>query len=241
MSLGQRIKAARKSADYTLVELSQQIGISNQALSSIERGQKNPSKQTLMNLARVLHNSFGIDWLEKSNEETTQRHEIFFNELNRQSTKDEWQKAFNEFLDFKFGTDSIAIKDFVEGVRVIPLKARIKSGLAVEDLNLEEKILIPARMTRPGRYTFGVIVQDDSLREELVGPGDVLIANDDIAITDGKFAIIELKGKVYLRRLSLKRRSATLLSPGADNEPLKVPLNQLICLGEVTGLLRFIE
>lgn len=239
--LGQRIKAARKLADYTLVELSQRIGISNQALSAIERGQKNPSKQTLMNLARVLRDSFGFDWLEKETEERSQQTKVLFNELTRRGTKEELQEAFNEFLEFKFGTDSIAIKEFAEGARLIPLRARIINGMVIEEQNSEEKFFIPANMTRRGKTTFGVLVQDDSLRDSLIGPNDLLIANYDVSVADGKSVLVVFEEKILLRRMAIKGRNVILSPIYSDNEPLKVPRRQLICLCEVTGLLRLIN
>src|SRR5437588_208901 len=60
-----QIRAARKSSGLTLDELGQQIGVSAQALSAIELGKANPSRQTLINLARVLENDFGEAWLKK--------------------------------------------------------------------------------------------------------------------------------------------------------------------------------
>lgn len=242
--LGERIKAARKSAGLTLVELSQQIGISNQALSAIERGQKNPSKQTLMNLSRVLRNGFNIAWLEELVEETEEAHQgvkFFLDENTRRNVKEELREVFSEFLDFKFGTGSIAIKELAKGVRIISLSARINVDHTIEELGNKEDIVIPARMTRPGQHTYGVLVLGDSLRDALVHPGDIIVANTDSAIADGKFALIELKGKISIKRISLKGRSVTLLPANADYPPVKIPINQLTCLGEVTGLLRFLE
>jgi transcriptional regulator with XRE-family HTH domain len=61
--VGQRIRSARLSAHLSLEMLGQLIGISNQALSAIERGKANPSKQTLMSLARTLNDDFEVPWL----------------------------------------------------------------------------------------------------------------------------------------------------------------------------------
>jgi SOS-response transcriptional repressor LexA len=242
--LGERIKAARKSAGLTLVRLSEQIGISNQALSAIERGQKNPSKQTLMNLAKTLRNGFGIDWLEgliEEIEETRQGVKFFLEENKRRNDKEELREVFSEFLDFKFGTGSIAIMDLAKSVRLISLSARITAEHTIEELSNKEEIVIPARMMRLGQHTYGVLVMGDSLRDALVHPGDIIIANTDNAIADGKLALIELKGKISIKRISLKGRSVTLFPANSDYAPIKVSINKLNCVGEVTGLLRFPE
>src|SRR4051812_42319563 len=99
-SLGQRIRAARKAEHITLVELSKRIGVSNQALSAIERGEKNPSRQTLINLSKELGDFFGIEWLQDQHDEKIERSRVSFGERFRQDDKETLREAFNEFLDF---------------------------------------------------------------------------------------------------------------------------------------------
>lgn len=47
----------------TLKEVGQQIGVTHAALSKIENARSQPSRQTLIALAKLLEDDFGIDWL----------------------------------------------------------------------------------------------------------------------------------------------------------------------------------
>jgi SOS-response transcriptional repressor LexA len=240
--LGQRIRAARKAEHITLVELSKRIGVSNQALSAIERGEKNPSRQTLINLSKELGDFFGVKWLEDQHDEKIERSRVRFGERFRQDDKETLREAFNEFLDFKFGSiQPSEVKSIVEGMRFIPLIARMTASHIMEEITNGENYLIPAHMTRPGKRTYCVLIESQSMRDALVGPGDIVVANEDTSLFEGKVAIVEMEGQISIRRVSVKGQRVTLLPVNSDYKPIKLPVNKINCLGEVTGLLRFIE
>src|SRR4051794_22936561 len=102
-AIGQRIKAARRNADLTLAEVSKRIGISNQALSAIERGKKNPSKQTLMSLARMFVNDFGEVWLSDYLSEHQAEFHLVSAPQGPNLDKVNLMQLFEEFLDTKYG------------------------------------------------------------------------------------------------------------------------------------------
>lgn len=54
MTTGQRIKAARKTANLTQAELAEKVGVPFQSISQWERDLRNPKKETLEKLADVL-------------------------------------------------------------------------------------------------------------------------------------------------------------------------------------------
>ena len=120
--LGPQIRAARRDKNLTLVELSALIGISNQALSDIERGKKNPSKQTLMNLSRELRDGFGIEWLELLE---ARRSVEVGHSLDKHFTRNEKQNLkalFDQFLDFKFPveeTNTVSVDEVAQGTITI--------------------------------------------------------------------------------------------------------------------------
>lgn len=61
LTIGERIKEARKSQKRTLANLGEQIGLSPAAISMIESGKNTPSEQTVKSLARALR--VREDWL----------------------------------------------------------------------------------------------------------------------------------------------------------------------------------
>jgi SOS-response transcriptional repressor LexA len=240
--LGQRIRAARKGEHITLVELSRRIGVSNQALSAIERGEKNPSKQTLINLSKELGDYFGIEWLEDQHAEKVERSRVAFGERFRQADKEILKDAFNEFLEFKFGSiPASQVKDMVQGVRSIPLIGKITAAHEFEEIRDDEHFLVPARMTRPGKKSYCVLIESQSMRDALVCAGDIVVGAEDTEIFDGKVAFVEVNGQISIRRLSIKGKKVILIPVNSDYDEIKLPMSKINCLGEVTGLLRFIE
>lgn len=60
-SIGERVRALRKSEGLTLAKFGEMIGISNPSVSNIESGKTSPSKQTVLAICR----EFGVSeaWL----------------------------------------------------------------------------------------------------------------------------------------------------------------------------------
>lgn len=63
--IGDAIKARRKERGFTLKELGEIVGLTHAALSKIENGKSEPSKQTLISLAKGLNDNFGELWLDE--------------------------------------------------------------------------------------------------------------------------------------------------------------------------------
>jgi len=51
-NLGERVKALRMSQHLSQTELSKRIGVTNALISAIEKGERSPSLETLIKLAR---------------------------------------------------------------------------------------------------------------------------------------------------------------------------------------------
>lgn len=66
LPIGKRIKKVRLEQELTQQQVAEQVGFSRQALSKIEKGQsESPDPSTLVSLAKVLKNDFGIPELRK--------------------------------------------------------------------------------------------------------------------------------------------------------------------------------
>lgn len=94
MSLGERIKRARKYKGFTLKELGELVGVTHSALSRIENDKNEVSKKTLIALARTLGDDFELDWLRDHIERS-----------ERPVSKREMVKSMSarEFVSIKFG------------------------------------------------------------------------------------------------------------------------------------------
>lgn len=240
--LGRRIREARKSRLLTLEELGRRVGISNQALSAIERGKKNPSRQTLMSLSRELSDTFGVDWLNDQPDADLTNISLSMDERYRLAERERLREAFNQFLDFKFGSMSFSeIEHIVKGMRQVPLAITIKPDGTPEKLSGNDNLLIPASMIRPGKGSYGIRIETTIFADAAICLGDVVISNDDINLFSGKVALIRLKGRLLIRRISLKGRNVTLMPMISGSEAKQVSRKEINCLGEVTGIIRFIE
>jgi len=243
LALGPQIRAARRDKKLTLVELSGLIGISNQALSDIERGKKNPSKQTLMNLSRELSDGFGIEWLELLR--TRSRVEVGHS-LEKHWTRNEKENLkalFERFLDFEFPvvtTNTASIEEVTEGTLTIPFYGSITTAGQHRPQQEKETLLIPSRIARPG-VNYALRVEGEILRDALIGSGDIIVINENTQELDGKFAAVYLDEKILIRRISIKSNKARLIPANTDYRPESIPLDKLNCFGIVTGVLRSVE
>ncbi len=59
IELGRRVRSMRRSLDWTQVELAEHAGLSPSYLAEVERGGRNPSLETILNLAAALNASAG--------------------------------------------------------------------------------------------------------------------------------------------------------------------------------------
>lgn len=239
--IGQRIRIVRKKRGLTLVQLSDRIGISNQALSDIERGKKNPSKQTLMNLARELESGFGIAWLK---EQVVQRREEFsknFDAGMSRGEKGQIKEVFEQFLDFYYGPKANIVyqSDLKRGAVNIPLMGVIDAAGHYQADEDNELVTVPAGMARANMTMRALKVLGESLYDALVAPGDIVIVAGDYDLEDDKLVLVEVNGNVLLRRLSVGSNHVILHAVSKGYESIRVPLNKIKCLGVITGVIRF--
>lgn len=71
IQIGNAVKAARKDKNLTMQELSQEVGLSQSAISMIENGLRHPSIQTLKKFSKALGVDFTKIFLELTAIETT--------------------------------------------------------------------------------------------------------------------------------------------------------------------------
>lgn len=239
LSVGQRIRAARRNADLTLAEVGRRIGISNQALSAIERGKKNPSKQTLMSLARVLKTDFGERWLAAYlSEDHT---EIQLITRNKQGLpKEELLHLFRAFLDYQYGPGQIdLVEDYEEQSVPLTLKFELTKDSIEEIENASETILVPPHMVPLGKDVGAALVKDWFIPDAFISSGDIIIFTPREGSPVGKIILAFVADKLVIRRCKKKGRNVVLVSLIDGYEPIEATLKQLVFMLEITGLLRF--
>jgi transcriptional regulator with XRE-family HTH domain len=84
-TLGGRIRAARERAGLTTVQLGARIGVADVTVTLVETGKSNPARRTLILLAQVLEDDFGVEWLREMREaETGSRSNLSVQDLLQQ-------------------------------------------------------------------------------------------------------------------------------------------------------------
>jgi len=239
--IGGKIRTARKASDLTLEELGKRIGISNQALSAIERGEKNPSKQTLMNLARVLKNDFGERWLTDYLSEHQAEFQLV--PLNKQSLdKENLMQLFGEFLDSRFGAGQIeVVEDYQEKSVSVPLMYKLDEHGLVEIENASETILVPPHMVPSGKGAVAAVVQDWTIDEAFISDGDIIVILAREGTPIGKTILAFVNDRLVIRHCRKKGRSVVLDPLVGGDEPIETKLRQFVFIAEITGLIRSYE
>jgi transcriptional regulator with XRE-family HTH domain len=236
--IGQQIRAVRREAGLTLKDVGQQVGISNQALSAIERGKKNPSRQTLMGLARVFGRDFGERWLAEYLSEYQAEFHIVPANQGLTVEKNNLMQLFKEFLDTKYGPDQFqVVPDYQDKGVLIPISAQIKNEIFDSIDEVEKYLIIPPQMVPPDRGAVAII-NKTAIPDAFVNSGDIIIMTIRPDSFDGKLILAFVDGELMIRRCKVKGRKATLHSIVGANKPITVPIEQITCLGEVTGLIR---
>lgn len=241
-AIGQRIRAVRRNAGLTLTEVSSRIGISNQALSAIERGKKNPSRQTLMSIARLFGKDFGEVWLADYLSNYQTEFALIRAPQGPNLDKVNVMNLFEEFIDTKFGVGQVTlVAEPKEKTVSIPVGYEIfETSFNVID-DAEEYIHVPPQMFPPNKGATAGIVKCKSLQDALVDEGDFVIITDRPNSINGKTILALVNFKMMLKRCEVKGGKVFLKAFNERCKPIKVSIKDIICVGEFTGVIRINE
>jgi putative transcriptional regulator len=236
--VGQRIKQVRKSLGLTLDRLGQLIGISNQALSAIESGKANPSRQTLIGLARVLKNDFNEDWL-RDYAFGIIKAEVRIKPVPGAGKyqRGMFRRMFEEAFETRHKHLSKNAKS-QKGLTVVPLACEITSGVIFNFYTEGEHVIVPPHMLVKSKRVIAVSFHGDPIRDAFLTSGDIVILAECPNSVNGELILAYVNEKLMLRQWTITGEKARLSALDVLYEPIEVPVEQVECLGEVTGLLR---
>lgn len=248
-SVSQQIRAARKATGLTLYDLGQQIGISAQALSAIERGNANPSRQTLMNLARVLENDFGEPWLRKyatgsrrlpqgpGLKESLAEQRVA-HQLEQYPTLDElllqWAQEAQEAASLPK-----PVKLFNQKSALMPIHYEIMDGITLVSYEGSDKAVVPYSLIHSIGDARCVRVQGIPIRDAFVCSGDILVVHEVSNPAEGEAVLALVDKKIVLRRWKLTGRKITFTPFDPNFESLIVKRSEVEFIGLFMGVLRF--
>jgi transcriptional regulator with XRE-family HTH domain len=234
-SVGQRIKAARKAKGLTLTQLGELIGITNQALSAIERGKARPSRQTLKSLSRVLNENLDGRPTIKLREPRYASPESGFVPRLPDYEEEMYRRAEEAFEASRMPKP---VRRAMVEVVYVPIHYEILNGDTLNPYDGLDRVLAPAHMVPVLKHARAARVVGASSHEVLAEHGDIIILTECSDPLDGKVVLVETNGKVFLRRLVTSGRKVKLDTLDQKHEPVELPSKNIKCVGEVTGMLK---
>lgn len=122
----------------------------------------------------------------------------------------------------------------------VPILGTVAAGRPIEAIeDASESIRVPAQMMgRPGE-TFALRVRGDSMIEDQICDGDIVIVESRLEARDGETVVALVGGDEATLKRFYRRGSQVRLVPANSNmEPLELPAADVQIRGVVRGLVR---
>lgn len=216
------------------------IGISNQALSAIERGKVNPSKQTLISLAKTLKNDFGEPWLTPFVREEDESLDPFSYKARTEPRHNPYLEKilddYNEVLEAAKLPRPVVITK--RKIALLPIHFEIRNSISLIPSDDPKRILVPFYMIPSLEKARAIHVTGAPIRNAFIAPGDILILNENPEPEEGRVVLALVKKRVVIAQWESISKGKGRLTPRDSNfKPTEVSLKQFECIGELTGLI----
>ena len=129
---------------------------------------------------------------------------------------------------------------FAEQASYVPLVGTIAAGSPIlAEENVEEMIPVPQSMTGTGD-TFFLRVKGDSMIEEGIMSGDLVMVNKCDSVSNGELAAIMVEDEATVKRFYNYGNRIVLEPANQDYEPIVIETGTAQCtvIGKIVGLIR---
>ena len=144
------------------------------------------------------------------------------------------RKSFNESRSIELPVD-----DRVPAV-TLPLLGTVAAGLPIEAVEIQETLVVPPDMVRPGGDNFVLRVSGDSMIEEHIQDGDYIVVNARQTAPNGEM-VVALVGNESATVKKLYREPGNRVRLQPANEamaPIVEPADNVQIQGVVVGVIR---
>ena len=124
-----------------------------------------------------------------------------------------------------------------EDVTYLPLMGRIAAGMPIEKIVESEYVPVPKFLVGR-RRAFLLEVHGDSMVEDHILDGDLIIVEDRQRAEPGEIVVAEVDGEVTLKRLKMQNGSVILMPSNPNYPPIVVPADAIRIHGVLIGLFR---
>lgn len=131
----------------------------------------------------------------------------------------------------------VAAGDGGGGVVRVPLLGRVSAGRPIEPVEQADSIALPDDLLGRGE-TFALRVTGDSMIEDGILDGDVVIVESRPEAANGATVVALVRGEATVKRLERREAEVRLLPANAAVAPIVAPAGDVEIRGVVVGLLR---
>jgi repressor LexA len=131
------------------------------------------------------------------------------------------------------------LEDVSAGAVDVPLLGSVAAGTPIEAIEEDERIAVPREMVRRRGETFVLRVRGDSMIEEQIRDGDVVVVESRPDARDGETVVALVRGADATLKKLYRRGSQVRLQPANPRMgPIDLPAVDVEVRGVVRGLIR---
>jgi repressor LexA len=131
------------------------------------------------------------------------------------------------------------LEDSDAGAVELPLLGGVAAGAPLEAIEEAERVAVPREMVRRRGETFVLRVRGDSMIEEQIRDGDLVVVESRSEARNGETVVALVRGSEATLKRFQRRGSRVVLEPANRAlRPLELPASEVQIRGVVRGLLR---
>jgi repressor LexA len=119
----------------------------------------------------------------------------------------------------------------------IPFLGRVAAGAPIEAVDIPEAVEVPESLLAGGN-NFALQVQGESMIDEGIRDGDVLIIRKQDRADNGQTVVAQIEGEVTIKKFYQRDGRVELRPANEELKPLVVPAERVEIIGVVIGLVR---
>ena len=119
----------------------------------------------------------------------------------------------------------------------IPFLGRVVAGAPIEAVEIPETTEVPESLLSGGN-NFALQVQGDSMVDEGIRDGDVLIFRKQDHADNGQTVVAQIEGEATIKKFYQRDGRVELRPANKELKPLVVPAEKVEIIGVVVGLVR---
>lgn len=119
----------------------------------------------------------------------------------------------------------------------IPFLGRVAAGAPIEAVEMAEAVEVPESLLAGGN-NFALQVQGESMIDEGIRDGDVLIIRKQDHANNGQTVVAQIEGEATIKKFYQRDGRVELRPANEEVKPLVVPAEKVEIIGVVVGLVR---